>query len=61
MGHTLILYQQNAEKESRASNKQPTVTTKNDTIMDTQVCIVSLTMIAIAVITLLSTIFISWG
>ena len=61
MEHTLILYQQNAEKESRASNKQPTVTTKNDTIMDTQVCIVSLTMIAIAVITLLSTIFISWG
>ena len=61
MGHTLILYQQNAEKESRASNKQPTVTTKNDTIMDTQVCIVSLTMIAIAVTTLLSTIFISWG
>ena len=61
MEHTLILYQQNAEKDSRASNKQPTVTTKNDTIMDTQVCIVSLTMIAIAVITLLSTIFISWG
>jgi len=61
MEHTLILYQQNAENESRASNKQPTVTTKNGTIMDTQVCIVSLTMIAIAVITLLSTIFISWG
>ena len=61
MGHTLILYQQNAENESCASHKQPTVTTKNDTIMDTQVCIVSLTMIAIAVITLLSTIFISWG
>ena len=61
MGHTLILYQQNAENEFRASHKQPTVTTKNDTIMDTQVCIVSLTMIAIAVITLLSTIFISWG